>query len=61
MSVDLAEQAFGTYGLLFCTKAVAKLIVGVRVRVIMSLFGSHYAENASQYAVLVRLSIVSLW
>jgi len=51
MSVDLAEQAFGTYGLLFCTKAVAKLIVGVRVRVIMSLFGSHYAENASQYAV----------
>ena len=27
------EPAFGTYGLLFCMKYVAKLILGVRVRV----------------------------
>ena len=29
----IMEPAFGTYGLLFCMKSVAKLILGVRVRV----------------------------
>jgi len=30
------KPVFGTYGLLFCMKTVAKLIRGVRVRVIVS-------------------------
>ena len=38
-----------------CMKAVAKLIIGVRVRVIMCCnLSSQYAENSSQYAAPVR-------
>jgi len=31
LTVCLSEPAFGTYGLLFCMKTVAKLIIVVRV------------------------------
>ena len=34
----IMEPAFGTYGLLFCMKSVAKLILGVRVRVRVMAF-----------------------
>jgi len=44
------ESEIGTWGLLFCTESVAKLIIGVRVWVIVGLYSSQYAANISQYA-----------
>ena len=54
MSVSLSEPACGTYGLLFCMKIVAKLIIGSRV--IVGVYSSQYEENSLQNAVSVSLS-----
>jgi len=43
-----SEPAFGSYGLLFCMKTVAKLIKEVSVGVIVGLLTHKYAENSAQ-------------